>query len=1211
MKMMLCLLQTLVIYATVNAYRYYFIPEDQDVSECPSQPCATLNHYRFNPTLFMTSNTEFYFLPGNHQFNINVVITLVHNVSLIGISSSPAVMHCFGGMSITITDSDNIIVSNLVFKKCGGYYTTPDIFYLSSDCFRGSRYYTNLLVDTCSHVTITNISFWNHTGYGLVGVSITGMLHLDNIFLSVTPKIHFDINRCSKGILLCMEDEDDVSYRTNYSKMLISNLVFSANSNYVNLSDEIGDLCVLTTTMGLEILLKNPPFDVYVSINKSSFTGIHISKHSLLKVQIYTNKFSTNVFINSCYLSSSRKIVSIHQPEEPVIKIDIPYHHATVVFHKVTFDRNEIMGSLLAVSVTDDKRNDCIFVSNVSFVDLTFVLNHNYFNTKLTKLVVCHGIKRQSACLINVLISGYFNVKRNAVDELIVLNHTTLHIQGKVLLSYNVVEIIVFLYSSIMKVYNNITFLSNECAEVIMLTSLFPYIVIFENTTIVFKSNKCYKQLITINILENIHTLCLFQYFIKDKLVAKTMLDNGLLLNIQESYNFVFTDNIQEEVSNRSKSTINYFTSHCQWLDGAAFNGYDPGVINRNILNIQDSVKQGLLLGHTGVCYCPRNGTLNCSVDLLGQVYPGQTLQIDMCAPYLTETDISVMLVDTHNIKVQNSTCKLALQNELTIAVTRKYKTVKLTIVSNATDYCSLFFTAQPDLYKYYEIFHVQILPCPIGFTLQNGICECDPLLVSSSLRIITCYINEMAIERPASSWITYSFNTSKYQISSHCPSDYCSPQISKQNLAQPDSQCQFHRTGLLCSQCQAGLSMVIGSSRCMKCTSTYLLLTIVILVVGILLVLSLYCLHLTVTKGAINGMIFYANAISINDSVFLTNSYAHQAMKTFISFANLDLGIETCFYNGMDSYAKMWLQLFFPFYLIMMATLLIVTSRYSTRIQRLTFTRSLPVLATLFLLSYTGILRNVSTVLFSYSAITELPSNHQHLVWSIDASVPLFGVKFTILFITCLILFLVLIPFNMILLFTRYMMRFRIISRFKPMVDAFQGSYKDRHYYWMAVHILLRNLFFALYVLPTEIRLMISTMLLTILIALFAYTCPNKNTLVNVQELLLLINVTIIYAVSYQCSSTISSAVTNVMIGIAFIHFTIIMLYHFLTFTCHCDIENKLWTVKEKVTSLCYQLRLSHHRSCVNHSLEIPERTYDYAEYREGLVSDDFIRQR
>ena len=99
--------------------------------------------------------------------------------------------------------------------------------------------------------------------------------------------------------------------------------------------------------------------------------------------------------------------------------------------------------------------------------------------------------------------------------------------------------------------------------------------------------------------------------------------------------------------------------------------------------------------------------------------------------------------------------------------------------------------------------------------------------------------------------------------------------------------------------------------------------------------------------------------------------------LRVFISFVNLDLGFETCFYNGMDSYAKVWLQLFFPFYLIFIAISIITASRYSSRILRLTYTRSLPVLATLFLLSYTGVLRTVLTVLFSYSTIAHLPSGH------------------------------------------------------------------------------------------------------------------------------------------------------------------------------------------------------------------------------------------
>ena len=170
---------------------------------------------------------------------------------------------------------------------------------------------------------------------------------------------------------------------------------------------------------------------------------------------------------------------------------------------------------------------------------------------------------------------------------------------------------------------------------------------------------------------------------------------------------------------------------------------------------------------------------------------------------------------------------------------------------------------------------------------------------------------------------------------------DYCLSYPSKLNLLYPDLQCQFKSTGLLCSQCQHHLSMVFGSSRCMECTNLHILITITVIVAGVVLVVLIYLLNLTVTNGTISEIIFYANIISINDSVFLVNDNVFKPLKVFISFVNLDLGIETCFYNGMDSYAKMWLQLFFPFYLIVIAISVIIASRYSSRILRLTYTRS------------------------------------------------------------------------------------------------------------------------------------------------------------------------------------------------------------------------------------------------------------------------------
>jgi len=154
----------------------------------------------------------------------------------------------------------------------------------------------------------------------------------------------------------------------------------------------------------------------------------------------------------------------------------------------------------------------------------------------------------------------------------------------------------------------------------------------------------------------------------------------------------------------------------------------------------------------------------------------------------------------------------------------------------------------------------------------------------------------------------------------------------------------------------------VFGTSQCKHCSNYYLFLLLLFILVGIAVIMLLSISNFTVVGGSINGLIFYANIVSINGSVFFP-SYE----STKYAYVLTLIWVLKCVFT-MD--AKMWLQLIFPIYLTFISTLLIITSRYSTRIQKLTACKALPVLATLFLLSYTKILHTVSSVLFSYSTI-------------------------------------------------------------------------------------------------------------------------------------------------------------------------------------------------------------------------------------------------
>ena len=368
-----------------------------------------------------------------------------------------------------------------------------------------------------------------------------------------------------------------------------------------------------------------------------------------------------------------------------------------------------------------------------------------------------------------------------------------------------------------------------------------------------------------------------------------------------------------------------------------------------------------------------------------------------------------------------------------------------------------------------------------------------------------------------------------------------------------------------------------------------------------------MFVLNLTVTDGTINGFILYVNIISINSSVFfpsinLTPSYR------FVSLTNLDLGIQTCFYNGMDDYAKMWLQLAFPFYLIFIAILIIITSRYYTTIQRLTARRALPVLATLFLLSYTKILRIMSSVLFFYSTITHLPSKHTKLVWSVDANVPLLGVRFIILFIACLILFLMLVSFNVILLFTRTLSRFRLINRFKPLLDAYQGPYKDKFYYWTGLQLLIRTVFFGLSSMDRDINLIVSAILLASVGGICGITRPFKSKAKNYQELFLVFNLHGLCVITLHSDS---STVVNTLITLSIVHFIFIITYHIITYMFGGVIRNKIQLIASTLTgwiNRSYKKTQHQHLELQNilHD-KIPEVTHNYCEFCEPLVAQEY----
>ena len=474
---------------------------------------------------------------------------------------------------------------------------------------------------------------------------------------------------------------------------------------------------------------------------------------------------------------------------------------------------------------------------------------------------------------------------------------------------------------------------------------------------------------------------------------------------------------------------------------------------------------------------------------------------------------------------------------------------------------------------------------CPVGFIMLKTSCDCDPCLYPDY--VLNCLIDTESVLRRDNAWISYD-NTTGQQIfltHLHCPFDYCQPPNEKVwiNLNVPkgaDVQCAFNRSGILCGACKEGLSLALGSSHCLPCSNNWLALVILFALAGIALVAFLLVCNMTVAEGTINGLIFYANIIATNQAI-LTPTDESNVLSIFVAWLNLDLGIETCFFNGMDSYAKVWLQLAFPLYVIFLVVVVIVICEHSEKITRL-LSRKNPVttLATLILLSYTKLL-TVIIAAFSFTTL-ESHDDSRKAVWLIDANVCYFEWKHVLLFTTALFILTVGTLYTLVLFSLQWLMRvsnrpiFKWVNspRLLPLMEAYHGPYNVKHRYWTGLLLIVRVLLYLVYALniqgdPSVNLLTILCVCITLLVVSNLAGRIYKNWLINAMEVSILFNLTLTSAgmlyIQESKQHHFQPVVSRVSIAVAFLTFLLVLCYHTYKFVLAKHLEK----LKHKLTEI------------------------------------------
>ena len=253
--------------------------------------------------------------------------------------------------------------------------------------------------------------------------------------------------------------------------------------------------------------------------------------------------------------------------------------------------------------------------------------------------------------------------------------------------------------------------------------------------------------------------------------------------------------------------------------------------------------------------------------------------------------------------------------------------------------------------------------------------------------------------------------------------------------------------------------------------------------------------------------------------------------------------------------------SIFLPLYVWILLIIIIVASHYSTRVSRISGNNAVQVLATMFLLSYTKLIR-VIIIVFS-STIIMYPNGLQVRVWLYDGNVKFFQGKHIILFfVSLLMLTVIMLPYTVILGTIQWLQKIShfkvllLLNKLKPFLDAYTGPYKDRHRYWIGLLLLIRIIFLLIFTInqsnnPGYNLLSILVVIFALMMYLSSIGGVYKNLFLNIIECFSLVNLGLLSAtLLFQQSEYYDVAVkkttfTYISTSIALIQFMITVIFH------------------------------------------------------------------
>ena len=1154
------------------------------------------------------SNTTIKLFPGEYHLNTTYRLS-VTNFSIIGyeVNQAAVIIKCYCNKSsslINIAKSTFVEIKYIKFVGCGG----PKKLTANHRDILPSTAAAAIFLNNVKSIKLISVSFENSRGHSIFGLNVMGDSVFKNITVVLTkPLLGARIHR--GGIILLYTDatnyqsEPDQNVHIQIENFQICNInddVIVSRIKWNLYKNSVYDSSV-TSAVALGIIFNHRNFSVKVVVTRAYINNITSTNGPIVYTLYNSSKASNSITITKSFISNIT-----NDEEHPNIKVIIGQQtcynagHACFVISHCVFSFSEAKSSHFVVQYANEVYEHVPFTLKLISTSVT---NNKAVNSFL-KAKFIEGI----SCFIYIVRCDFvfndgFSISIDKCSNTILLKDNKFHNN-----SVSDMEHTVVVFDKSYPTFEGYNEFIYNTVDIVLF--FYEYVFLKEGTTLNISYNTATSIKIdqrtvikTLTYFKTENTVqlepCAFQLL---SATNKTLIRDD---NDQPNLNYTV---IFHQNKNYSHIIYGVLLNNCHWLKNSVFKYLNSNFVYKKLLNLNSSsLTTSISRQKSTICFCNGDNQVEYFKHKFNPIFPGQNIPVHIVLlPPYSSTVIkyySLNFTDKLRYKIPHESCEMQLdQLEWLQMIYKNCTAISYKVYSNTLKECYVSFkTEHPDDSLY--IFNVEFKRCPLGFSIDNGSCECDSNL-KAAFPNLNCNIQTETITRPQGSWIGSTRNDRQTIVYvKSCTNLFCNWHPTDIKLHLPDTQCINNRAGIACGHCSSGLDAIFGSLKCMKCSNVWLALLPVFMLAGVLLVLALFALDLTVADGKINGFILYINTIAGN--LYIYNIFPSSFISVLTSLFNLDLGIETCFYHGMTEYHKTWLQLAFPSYLLFIVVMLALGSRYSSLVEKLTRRRVIPVMATIFLFSYNKLLLVTIKVLFSYTNVYSLPGNKRTVIWTWDSSIPLFGIQFSILFVMCLgMLLFLLLPSIVLLIFTKQFYHFGFVVKYlKPYLDAFQAPFKDNCRYYPGVELIIRTIAF---VVGNElfdrfktqaISNLICVFLLTYLCSLRPFKCLSKTVLystfvLNAQCIIILL----IYS-NTNVNTTLYEVLFTTLIVIAFAEFGGILF--------HCLYNNYLYKVKwiqRLLMKVGNMMELMSHRFKImsNRAVSLNECVSSYNEYEE-----------